>query len=447
MATTYKVYITPKSGPGDVYGTELDVTDRMMIKGIANVRRAIDSTDYDIGVYTYDDLKIRAVNINGYFNDESDVRSIFFWGRDLAKVRVVFSNSDGDTITFRGLINDEATRLNSEGDEIEFRVLSRDSVIRNTKVSGGLISDGYTVTQALYAVLSDPQISSVLTVDVANINPDLNYVIDDGSQFANQSAREVLSALLFAANSVLLVDSTDTVIVRNRDEDTTRSILTLYGPFNINGHQNVIRVNDYNNGLQRRITSFKINDTEYSDTAFVETYGFKQKSKSLDFITDTTKALEIATNLVNEFKVPKLELKVDIASKDARSVQLLDRVSLDYPLRLKPKPGTFMPVVGTAKIDDASTPLPDAFGGFEISRNIGFKVIEIIENPQEFITTLKLRQIGQTLSDGWFTTPLSCAIVGFAVIGDAVICGDGDPCDAYNPAVIGSAKIGCTVLA
>lgn len=444
---TYRVYFTPKSGPGNIYGTEVEVTDKVAVKGVARIRRAIDSTDYDIGIFTYDDLVIKAINQDGYFNDSSDTRSLFFWGRDLCKVRVVFSKDYTDTIVFRGLINDEATRLDASGDMIEFRVLSRDSIVRNTKVAGGTISSGYTATQAFLAVLLDPKITAVLTVDEANINPDYDFILDDGSAFADKTAREVLSDLLFASNSVMIIDSTDTVMITSREENTDRDIVNLYGPYQINQKQNVIRMTGYNNGLQRRITSMKINDVQISNDAYVQTYGFRQKSKTLDFITTEATESAIATTIVSEFQVPKVEAVIDVSSEVARNIQLLDRVSLDWPLRLKPYSGKFMPMVGHAVIDDSSTPLPFQSGSVSIPPAMAFKVIEINEDPNTFETSLKIRQVGSTESDGWYTTPGTCAIIGFHQIDGAVICGDGNACDSYNPSVIGAARVGCTETA
>lgn len=441
--TKYQVFITPLIGE-NTYGDEIDVSELVLQDGLGKIKRGIDAQDYDIGVFTYSDLDIKCANVNGYFNDESDIRSIFTFSRDLARVRVVFTNDLGDSIVFRGLINEEATRVNVSAEDIGFRVLSLDSVIRNTQVSGGVVTSGVLASSAIFSILSDPKISSVLTVDVSNINPDTDVVIDDGSAFDNVSAKDALDLLLVATNSVIVIDSTDSIIVQSRIENTDNDILLLYGPYDLKRRQNVISLQDYNSGRHRMFTSFKVNDTEENNTALVETFGYRQKRVSLDFITDPDKESDIAAALLDQFSAPKIELTVDVPTYVARNVRILDRVSINWPLRLKTLPGKFLPIIGTAVIGDDATPLPFTYGNLSIPQEAGFKVIQIEEDTKEFITTLKLRQIGHTLSDGYFTSPGN-AIVGFAIIGAGIIADGSDPDDMWNPSVVGAALIGSTM--
>ena len=103
MSIQYKVHITPLIASA-TYGTEVDVTDFVIDKSITKIRRGVDSTDYKLGVYFFDDVSVKLLNVNGKFN-EDDYRSIFPHGRDLAKIRIVYTDSIGDTVTFKGLIN------------------------------------------------------------------------------------------------------------------------------------------------------------------------------------------------------------------------------------------------------------------------------------------------------------------------------------------------------
>ncbi len=445
MSTRYRVYFTPRT-EATTYGDETEVTDYVQFKGLTTIKKSIDSSDYDVGVFVYDDLELKCFNVDGYFNDESDTRSLFKYSRDLTKVRVLFTNDSGDTIVYRGLVNEEATRQNATGDEISFRVLSRDSVIRSTKVSGGTISTGMTCKESLMAILDVPKINSVLTIDEANINPDYNFEVDLGSKFDNKNAREVLGKLLLASNSVMLIDDDGVVTIRNRAENTDTDILNLYGAYNLGYRQNTTRLTAYNTGKHRMFSAVKVNNTEEDDDAMISTFGYKQKKIELDFITNADTETAIATALLDEFKVPKIELNIEVPTYVARNVKLLDRVSLDWPLRIKPYGDTFLPVIGTATLNSAMTPLPSTFGSLSIAPNVAFKVIEIAENPNDFETILKLRQIGTTLSDGVFNTPDS-SVVGYAVVGTSVIGGEGDLSDTFNPSVIGAAQIDATEVA
>ena len=166
--TRYRVYMTPRISQF-VYGAEIEVTDHITFNGINQIKRALDSQDYEIGVYFYSDLELLGSNDNGYFNDSTDLRSIFQFNRDLTKCRVVFENTTGDSITYYGLLNDTATRVDALNETVTLRVLSLDSVISRTQVAGGTVGNGVTCQSAMLAILNQAAISSVLSVSAGNI--------------------------------------------------------------------------------------------------------------------------------------------------------------------------------------------------------------------------------------------------------------------------------------
>lgn len=442
--TLYKVYLTPLTS-STAYGTEVEITDYVKFNGLPAIKRSIDATDYEIGVYKYDDISLTCLNIDGYFNDEYDGRSVFKYSRDKAKIRISFTNRTADTIVFRGIINEEATRLDPANDEIDFRILSRDSVIRNTQVSAGTITNGMLVSAAISAILNVPAITTTLNYSLANINVSNDLAIDDGSFFDNKKTSEVLNTLLLISNSVMVLDSSDNMIVKARTEDSTTSILNLYGPFDIKGRQNIISLDSYNSGRHRMFNSIKVNDSVSKNATYISTFGFRQREMTLDFITTGTIELDIGAALLSEFKYPKIECEITVPTYITRDSDLLDRVALNYPLRIKPIEGTFLPVIGVTVIGDDTMPLPYTFGSISISRNVGFKIIGITDNPTNFTTSLKLRQIGTDNDDGYFNVGEGC-ILGYAVIGDGTICAGGEDCDSFEVATIGAAKIGCTLL-
>lgn len=456
----YYVYFTPLLvSDSNTYGDEIDVSDRIRLSGIGNIKRSIDSSDYDIGVFTFSDLELVGQNDNGYFND-NDYRSIFTTTRDRCKVRVVFQetelvrNSSGtvlsetivSTNTYRGLINDEATRLDIVTEAIRFKVLSRDSVLRTTKVSAGVVSNSMNFETAIEAILNIPRITSVLNFDAADINPQLNLGIDNGSYFDNKSVKEALDKLLIASNSVLLINDDGDIVVRSRVPDETRDIVNLYGKNDIHKRENIIDITAYNNGRQRMFTSFVVNNRVTNNDVFIQSFGLKQKRLTLDFLTDNDSIDQVAANLVDEFKTPKIELNVKVSTRIAKDIQLLDRVSVSYPLRVAPIEGMFLPVIGITEIGDTLMPLPYTFGSIDIPSRLAFKVIEIEDNPEKFTSILKLRQSGKDLDDGVFDLPNNC-ILGFAFLGTSEICVGGDACATWNPSVLGGALLGCTEVA
>lgn len=412
----YSVYFTPLIR-NQTYGTEVDVSDRVLIQGISSIKKSIDDTNYDIGIYTFGDITLRCINADGLFN-EDDYRSMFITSRDLTQVRVVFTDSDGDTVEFRGLINDEATRVNLENDEINFKVLALDSALRTTKVPAGSVANNETVSSAIFSVLNQSRITSVLTLSEANINPDLDVEIDDGSAFENRTVKDAINELLLISNSVFLIDSSNNIIVKSRGEDTTKSVLNLFGKNDIFGRENIIRIGEYNNGRHRMFNSVKVNNTEESNTGFESDFGTRQKSFNVNSITTTSKETTIAERLVDEFKTPKIELEVTIPTTLGKDVDLLDRVSINYPLRLESDSGMFLPVYGITQYGSTDEPYPTQIGSLSINQNIAFKVISIKHNPRQFETTLKLRQSGTNTNDGVYSVAGS-QLYGFARYGES----------------------------
>jgi hypothetical protein len=104
-----------------------------------------------------------------------------------------------------------------------------------------------------------------------------------------------------------------------------------------------------------------------------------------------------------------------------------------------------LPVIGTSVIGNSAYPLPNKNGSLFVLPNVAFKVIEIDNDAVNFTTILKLRQVGTTISDGYFNNPTS-SVIGFAVIGSAAIGGTGSTDAKWNPSALGAARVGSTVL-
>jgi len=454
----YQVYFTPKVND-DTYGDEINVSEYVEVSGVGRMTKSIDSSDYSFGVFRLGDMTITGINDRGYFNDENDSRSIFPAGRDLTKVRVEYSqqaltrdesgaitdDSTTTTIQFKGMIADEATRLDIEKDKIKFKVLSRDTAIKKTKVSAGSITNGSLASTAIKAILNTPAITATLNFDPANINVDSDLVIDDGEAFNNLETKSALDQLMGVTNSVFIIDDDDNMIVRSREENTDSNIINLFGKHDIYRRENIIKLKSYNTGLHRMFNNIKVNNQNKSDDILQRSYGVRTKEITHDFITNDTTESDIAARLLREWRAPKIELEAIVQTSNVNA-ELLDLVSINYPLRVRPLEGDFLPVVGVAKIGDAITPLPRTFGSISISPDIAFKIIEIKHDTKKFETSLKLRQKGISLSDGTFSEPGSC-ILGFAIVNDGLICGQSDPCDAWNPSVLGAAQLGCTKIA
>jgi len=448
-AAEYKITFQPLISTNIYQSTEVDVTRFLADASLPKIKKLIDADDYDFGVYSYGDVTLKCQNSNGKFNDLNDSRSIFPYLRDRCKVFIKYvefgvDGAETETTLLKGLISDEGTREDPFLGMITFRVLSIDSVIRNNKVASGVVSNGASIQATINSILNDTKVLSVLNVSLSNINPDQETTIDNASSFTDQPMRDALNELLRVSNSVMIIDSSDNVIVKSRGETTT-NVLNLFGPDTQTRTENIIDISQFNSGLHRMFTSVVFNTQQKEDTGLIIDYGTRQKKIEVDWITDTTKEATIAARLLREFKVPKMELVVTVRTSLAKDVDLLDRVSIDYPLRIKPITAKELPVIGVTAIGETTEPLPKVFGSTFIHPNSAWKVIEIMHSPGKFETKLKLRQKGVNFSDGVFNEPGNCR-VGTALIGECILT-SGATDAQFNPSVLGGAVIGSTEAA
>jgi len=399
----YRVLFTPLRG-ANIYGDTVDVTADIdltdFIKSLGTIKREIDNGDYDIGIFTFGDITLSAINFNRKFNTPDDAKSIFKWRRDRCKVEIIFYDEDGNSSTrFKGLINDDATRLDFDKSLVRFKVLSLDSIFRQVSVETGAIVSGDLFSTAIKKILNVPEITSTLTYSAANVDVDLDLAIDDGEVFSAIPVKEALDNLLIASNSILFVDNADTIYVKARRESVTQ--FNLYGGGDIYGRENVIAVKEYNNGIQRAFSSIKINDnTVATSAAYVAEYGFRQKDFTIDFVNTISKEEQIAATILEEFKVPKPELEIEVFSHAVEGIELLDMVSLSVDYRIAPIDSSDIPLRGAAQRGAALR--PRTIGAYRILPKVKWKVVSIEEDPSKFTTTLKLRQSGTETHDGVF---------------------------------------------
>lgn len=400
----YRVFFTPLVGE-NTYGTVVDVTMDVdltdWLKNFGQIKREIDNGDYDIGIFTFGDITLNAINFSRKFNSPDDAYSIFKFRRDRCKVEIIFYDEDGnDTTRFKGLINDDATRLDLVRGIVRLKVLSLDSIFRQVQVPTGAIVNGDLFSTAIKKILNVPEITNTLVYSAGNVDVDLDLAIDDGEVFSAITAKEALDDLLLASNSILIVDNLETVYVKARIE--TAAQYDLYGFGDKYGRENILEVTDYNPGLQRAFSSIKVGEVAVATSEpYVEDYGFRQKSMSFDFISTLATEQAIADNILEDFKVPKPELEVLVKTAAVQDIELLDMVSLDFDYRVVPDPrDDFIPMLGTAALGTAR--LPITTGSFRINPKTKWKVIGIEEDPVKFTTALKLRQTGTAAHDGVF---------------------------------------------
>lgn len=404
----YRVLITPLVADG-VYGTTLDITQDIdmtdLIKSFGKVKQEIDNGDYDIGIFTFGNLTMRAINYTRKFNDHTDADSIFPVTRDKAKVEIQYRDRDQNIITqFKGLINEDATRQDTKKDTVRFKVLSLDSIFRQVNIPSGAIGTGELFSAVINKILNVPEITNVLGYDPANINVNLDLTIDNGEVFSSVVAKTALDQLLRASNSILYIDANDDVIVTDRSENLP--LFALWGGGDDHGRENILSINNLNNGEHRVFNSIRVGDTEVSeDTAWTAENGVRQKSYSFEFITTASKEKQIADRILEHFRVPKMECELVVRTEDVKQARLLDIIRVGFDFRASPDPeSTGIPIYGVAEYD--TDYYPHAAGSFRITQNISWKIIGISINAVNFTTTLKLRQSGTEAHDGFFISAL-----------------------------------------
>ncbi len=287
------------------------------------------------------------------------------------------------------------------------------------------MTDGSLISTAIYKLLNRPEITSVLTLDEFEINVANNYVIDDASVFEDQILKDILDGLMVVSNSILYVDRDGKIIVRNR-EHNSEEVFNLFGEGDLNGRQNIIAISDYNSGLHRTFNTIKWGDQSATNPVYASEYGDNKKDLSYDFITNTITRESVCRDIVDFFKMPKIELQVTCKTSGVQALEFCDLVSIDYPYRRKAYQQGKLPMYGSAIYGEAR--YPDIAGSLKISANMAFKIIGIEEDPQSFLTKLKLRQVGTSFNDGWFSTMVPNELparYGFAVYGTNKYTDDG----------------------
>lgn len=445
---SYEVLITPLIAKG-VYGDVLDVSKDVSIddyvneKGISSIKREIDNGDFDYGVFVFDSVSIKCFNNSGIFSGANDSRSMFKRGRDKAKVTINFFDGKSNTPTssFRGLVDDRATTLDFGKAEAKLKILSNDSIINRVKTPAGIISDGTSSTVALKALLQLPDILDVLNYDEANINPAEDILIEDGSFFDDRNVKDSLDSLLSVTNSVLIVDKdTDDIIVKDRSFNSG-TVKNFYGHGDLFGRENIIDIKRYNNGLQRAFNTVTVGNISESDFGFIDLYGDNKKTVNYDFILDDSTKQKVAKAQLDQWKSPKIEMELLTTTEEAKGLNFFDLVSITYPYRVVPSVGNKLPLYGSAKYGESF--YPHVFGNLKIRGNTAFKVVGMKEDPKKLLTSIKLRQLGTEIDDGYFSK--QGTYYGTAIYGVSEYQYNPERIDPNTNSVFGAGKYG-TVL-
>ena len=393
----YKVEITPLEKDNTYASEAIDVTEYTRLDGVTDIIEQVDDGDFDLGVFTLDSVKLRMINFSGKFSDVNSASSIFPFRRDLAKVVITFLDDDGNPdAQFRGFIDDTLTREDFDNAEVALTVISKSGLFNKIAVLGGSVSNNMTIKEALTEILDRPQVTNYLNYDIANMNPALNIEVNAGAEFDNITYRDALNTLMRISGSVLLVDSSDNIIVRDRtrNNNTPHKFYNEGDPL---GRVNINRLAQFNTGVQRAFNFYKIDNIFAKDDNLIAENGLRQKDLSLNNIITNVDTRQVIVNYyLDNFAVPKTELQIQMETDIAKDVEILDTCTLDYLPIVKMERNKVMPLVDVVEVP---FDLPQVLNKRYISSNIGFKVIAKQVNIGSHTTTLKLREIGTKAGD------------------------------------------------
>lgn len=345
-----RVYIRPFNDDGTISADYVDITKDVDANSIGSITQSLDNTDYDVGVLKNSRLSLKLVNDEGKYSSSNEVGSIFKFSRNNTLVRVTWEPGVGiyagfflagaedaiasEEITiFDGLVSDETSSEDIEQQLLMLNVLGLDSILDRVTVETADISDGDTFQEALFSILSKPEITRYLTIDIDNINLEVDSLVDDASVLHDQTVREVVADLLFAGNSVMYANMDGELIIKDRSPPAEVAF-HFFGNASAEGIENLMQVDDYRSGLNRTFNFWLWDDTTLtsSDATSVQQNGAFKQSVNFEFVTNNTRRQTILDSLKEEFVNPKKELTVETPMTDASmALELLDRVDIDYP--------------------------------------------------------------------------------------------------------------------
>lgn len=405
----FRVYVKPFDSFGEYEPDFIDISRDVL--SLSDVNQSLDQTEFDIGVFRLSNLTLKLKNDAGRYLDAANPRSIFRFKRKDSLVKVTWDPQpeplcvgffkagvcgpiQQEFEVFLGLLNEVSSFDDIDNQVAQFSVLGLESLFERVTVPIGSISDGDNVSDVFEAILDQTEITDLLTVSASNLNPDLDPGLDDVSSLENKTTREALSreSLLLVSNSVLTIKN-QVIEIKPRDPSPDVKF-EFFGQASIRGVENFIDISEFREGFNsvKNFWTWRGTTLKAQNLSSVETFGVQKKEISADVLTNTTKRQNALDALRDEFGTAKQELKI-IAPINPKTIalDLLDRVTIDYPTVYVPADNNPLPVWGRAVWGEFLWPR----GRFEITIppttqfNILSRKIKVSSQTIEF----KLREI------------------------------------------------------
>lgn len=403
----FRCYITPFLEDGN-YGTEVEVTSDVNLNSFSNISQQIDGNEYDIGTLTFNNLNLKLRNDHGHYSDPSVPESIFRYKRNDSIFRMDWIVENEGCIcgiaiagltmlstpidVYKGFINDESATTDIKSQMVTLKVISLESAITRVEVPFGSFSDGMLVSVAILAVLNQTLITTVITVNAANINVSIDTTIDVVEEFESMTGKEAMDILLSISNSTFYVkDSIAYVVARTATADVK---YTFYGAMSNNGLENIQNISNLKSGMSKTFNFITWVEKSFNvqDATSIVRYGIRKKEISETCITDTTRQQAILADLITEFGNPSENFNVSTpVNYDTMALFFLDRVSVDYPTVFIPAEGKVLPIYDVSNYDEAYYPIPESTLTIVATRR--FKIMGMDINVGDQIIKFNMREI------------------------------------------------------
>lgn len=407
-----RVEFLPFDDTGNYVADWIDVTEDVSAKSISTIKQTIANNDFDIGIFRTSNIKLNMDNISGNYSDIDQPRSIFNFKRADTQVRVFWNFSahiaqagaavaggltgatlGGEVEIYKGLLNDDNFALDLGSHFVNFDVLGRETLFKRVEVPFSGLANGDTFQDILFDSLNQAPITDVLTVTLGNINPGLDLATDDVSDLEGKTVQEMLKDVLLLSGSVLRIEGDDIIV---SDASASADVeFEFFGQNSPLGLENVLKLKDVVNGVRRVFNLVQWTDTTVisRDTTSININGVRRKEVSSKLLTSSVKQDQVTDQIVLDFAARKQELKIETpANYDSVVLELLDKVTLDYPVQnVEGFQGAEIPIVGSAIV--GTSVLPFGYFDFTDSSLEPYKVIEKKFNVKKDSVELKLRRI------------------------------------------------------
>lgn len=402
----YKVYLKPFDDAGEYLPDFIDITKDVI--SISDISIKIDSSEFDVGVVRNSGVNIVLRNDQGLYSDPQNILSVFRTKRKNSIVKITWDKADKDLVCgfftcgedilgyeqviFEGVLNEINSTIDIQKQQIQFNILGYESLLDELETPFSDINNGDDISEVILKLVDQAPFNQLVTVDAPNINVGIDNAIDDKTEMEPNTVGENLKLILLACNSVLyLKDNTLFITARTASADTK---FNFYGQGSITGIENVINIPKYRDGLNRTFNYWVWEQTNNisKDPSSISTYGVFKKEMQIPIITNDTKRLDILDANREEFSFPKPELElISPVTYNTIDLNILDKVSIDYPTIYTPSDSNPLPRYGTAIYGVSRYPYSQSTLTIDSERR--FKILGKKLNKRQNTYTFTVREI------------------------------------------------------